>query len=258
MWWYRRKTLSILLMFAIGLVLYFGNSIHALLLDGFRPVMYSFTKMGYVVGDVLDVFLHSSRRAEEIRQLRLKNQILETERVFGENIKRENEELRAVLGRTEDRTKLVYARVVGHSSSRVDDFLVVDAGEREGVKKDMPVLVAEGTIQIGTIADVASHTSVVRLLSHVGEKISVSLPESGVLSVATGQGAGVLEIQVPASIPVRKGEPLFSVGPPDYMLGYIEQIEKSDAGPFQIARLSHPITLTDVRRVYIVISVSYE
>lgn len=245
-------------MFAMGLVIYFGNNIHVLLLDGFRPVMDSFTKVGYVVTDVLDVFLHSSRRAEEIRQLRLKNHILETERVLDENIKRENEELRAVLGRKEDRTKLLYARVVGHSSSRIDDFLVVDTGEHEGVKKDMPVLVAEGTIQIGTIMEVALHTSVVRLLSHVGEKISVSLPESHVSSVATGQGGGVLEIQVPASIPVREGEPLFSIGPPDYMLGYIEQIEKSDAGPFQIARLSHPVTLTDVRRVYIVIGKSYE
>ena len=255
--WYRRKTPLILLVFVMGLVIYFGNNLNALLRDGFRPVMNSFTKVGYAVSDVLDVFLYSLRRAEEIRQLRARNQMLEAQFVISENTKRENEELRAVLGRVSEEAHVVYAYVVAHSSSRVDDYLVIDAGEREGLREGMPVLVAEGTIQIGTIAEVASRTAVVRLLSHVGEKISVSLPESNVSSVATGQGGGVLVIQVPASIPVREGEPLFSMGPPDFLLGYVEQIEKSDTGPFQIVRTSHPVTLTDVRRVYIIADEMY-
>ena len=256
--WYKRKILIILFVFLMGFAVYTRTTIHAWLLDGFRPVMSSFTKAGYAVSNILDVFLHSSRRAEEIRQLRMKNRMLEAERALGEHIKRENEELRAMMGRENDETQFVYARVVGHSSSRVDDFLVVDVGEREGVKEDMPVLVAEGTIQIGTIAKVASRTSIIRLVSHGGEKTSILLPESTISSVATGQGGGVIEIQVPASIPVREGEPVFSVGLADYLLGYVEQIEKSDAGPFQIARFTHPVTITDVRRVYIVVSESHE
>lgn len=239
-------------MFVVGLVIYFGNNLNALLRDGFRPALNVSTKVGYVVSDVLDVFLHSSRRAEEIRQLRVKNQALEARLAISEDTKRENEELRAMLGRVPEEARVVYAYVVAHSSSRVDDYLVIDVGEREGLKEDMPVLIAEGAIRIGTVAEVARRTAVVRLLSHVGEKTSVSLPESGVLSVAMGQGSGVFVIQVPASIPVREGEPLFSVGPPDFLLGYVEQIEKSDVGPFQMVRASHPVALTDVRRVYVV------
>ncbi len=235
-----------------------GAYINAILLDSLLPIARSFTKIGYTVADIFDVMLNGPRQAEEIHQLRIKNQMLEAERVFSDSIKKENEELRAVLRRKKEGSQLVYARVAGYSSSRMDDFLMIDVGEREGIQNGMPVLVAEGIIQIGTIAEVASHTSIVRLLSHVGEKTSVSLPESGVSSVATGQGGGVLEIQVPASISVREGEPLFSIGPPDYMLGYVEQIEKSDAGPFQIARLSHPVTLMDIRRVYIAVGISYE
>lgn len=255
--WYRRKTLLVSLIFLAGLAIYFGNNLNALLRDGFRSIMNVSTRVGYVVSDALDVFLHSSRRAEEIRQLRIRNRTLEARLAIGENTKRENEELRALLGRVPEEARVVYAYVVARSSSRVDDYLVIDAGEREGLKEDMPVLVAEGTIRIGTVAEVARRTAVVRLLSHAGEKISVSLPESGVLSVAMGEGGGVLVIQVPASIPVREGEPLFSVGPPDFLLGYVEQIEKSDAGPFQIVRASHPVALTDVRRVYIVTGGDY-
>ena len=188
----------------------------------------------------------------------MENKILKAESVVSKSIKRENEELRAILGRAKEELQLVYAYVVAHSSSHADDFLVIDAGKRQRLKEGMPVLIAEGMMQIGTLAEVASRTAVVRPLSHAGEKTSVFLPESGVSSVAVGQGGGVLEIQIPASIPVREGEPLFSVGPPDFVLGYIEQIEKSNAGPFQIARLSHPITLTDIRRVYIVTGTSHE
>lgn len=231
---------------------------HAWLLDGFRPVIRICTKTGYVISNVWDVFIHSSRRTEEIYQLRLKNHTLEAVRVLDENIKRENEELRAMLGREHEETQFVYARVAGYSPSQADDFLVIDAGEREGVKEGMLVLVADGTMHIGTVMNVASRTSVVRPVSHGGEKTRILLPESGVSSVAVGQGGGVFEIQVPASIPVREGEPVLSVGLADYLLGYVEQIEKSDAGPFQTVRLAHPIAITDVRRVYIVVDELHE
>ena len=97
---YRRKILFLFFVFVIGVVMYFGNAINALFLS-------PFTKIGYTVADVFDVMLNGLRRTEEIRQLRIKNLIFEAERVLDENIKRENEELRAVLGRTHKETKLV-------------------------------------------------------------------------------------------------------------------------------------------------------
>ena len=57
---------------------------------------------------------------------------------------------------------------------------------------------------------------------------------------------------MPESIPVREGEPVLSVGPPDFVIGYVEQVVRSDAGPFHIIRSNHPVSLADVRMVFVV------
>lgn len=241
-----------LFLFVLGIIAYAQRSMNAGLRDAVSPFLRFATGAGRTAGDTGDIIFQSFARAEEIRRLRIQNQELEAQRAIDQYLKKQNEELRAALGREAVDIQFIYARVVGISSSRIDDFLVVDAGDQEGVKPGMAVLVAEGTVRIGTVAEVASHTAVVRLMSHVGEKIHVYAPESGISSVAVGRGGGVFEIQVPASILVRREEPLFSTGPPDFLVGYVEQIEKSDAGPFQIARISHPVSLADVRHVFIV------
>lgn len=250
--WYKHKSVVVLFLFALGIIVYGERSINAGLRDVVSPLLRFATGAGRVAGDMRDIIFQSLARAEEIRRLRIRNQELEAQRAIDQDLKKQNKELRAALGRETSDIQFIYARVIGISSSRIDDFLMVDAGDQEGIKPGMMVLVAEGTVRIGTIAEIASRTALVRLISHVGEKINVYAPESRISSVAVGQGGGVFEIQVPASIPVRREEPLFSTGPPDFLVGYVEQIEKSNAGPFQIIRLSHPVSLADVRHVFIV------
>lgn len=221
----------------------------------FLNVTNSFISRALGVGrqgtDAVEILFRSSSRAEEIRNLRIEHKAFAARIVLLEDTKRENEELRAALGRETTDMQFMYAHIIGQSPSLIDDYLLVDAGAVEGVEVDMLVLVG-GIIHIGSITQVAKHSAVVKLISHTDEKIHVYLPEADVSSVAVGKGAGVLEIQVPASILVREGEPLLSVGPPDFLVGYVEKVEKSDAGPFQIVRTGHPMTLADLRRVFLV------
>ncbi|TSC71229.1 MAG: hypothetical protein G01um101470_715, partial [Parcubacteria group bacterium Gr01-1014_70] len=245
--WYK----LLFICFVFLLILFAGDAIQANLRDISKPFFRSSYRMGSIVAEVWEVFFSSRARIDEIRHLRVKNAELEARVALGAETEKENRILRAALGREIHPVTYIYARIIGISYARMDGVLLIDAGMEEGIRPGMVVLANEGTIQIGTVAETASHTAAILLLSRAGSKTNVYAPESGISAVANGIGGGIFEIHVPASIPVREGEPLFSVGPPDFVIGYIEQIEKSDAGPFQVARIGHPIVLADVRRVFI-------
>jgi cell shape-determining protein MreC len=244
-----------LLFFAVGAVLVSGGLFMApratgSLRQAVLPVMEVAGNIQRIITGAWGIIAHSARRTEEIRRLRIAESALTARIALMEDIERENQDLRRALGREPSHLQFIFARIVGYSPSRLDDYLVVDAGFLEGVSAGMSVLAGEA-VHIGSIAETAEHSSVVKLVSHAGEKVEVHIPETGVSSIAEGQGAGALSIQVPASLAVKEGEPILRAGPPDFLLGYVEKIEKSDAGPFQIIRTSHPLSLRDLRRVFI-------
>lgn len=248
-WWGKSYIIVLGLLVLFGGV-YFGKYTNALFLNAVRPVVRFASQTGNRTADIARVFFQSFSRADEIRRLRIENESLRAEIALLENVTRENKDLRAALGRETEDIQFVYARVIGISPSVADDYILVDAGYAEGVQNGMTVLVG-GTVHIGSLAEVASHSAVVRLLSHAGEKVQVYLPHSQVSSVAIGQGGGVWEIQVPASIAVQEKEPVLSIGPPDFLIGYVEHVEKSDEGPFQVISVSNLFSLTDVQSVFL-------
>jgi len=231
--------------------LYVREGMSRALLGALRPVAGYADEMGRRIIDIGVIVLQSPRRAEETRALRVENVLLNARITELEDIERENRELKDMLGRENEIMQFIFARIAAVSPSFLDGYVVLDVGVRDGVEAGMPVLAGESVL-IGIVVEVTPRSSSVRLLSHAGEKVEVYIPEAEVSSVAQGKGAGALEIQVPASIVVRQGDPVLAVGPPDFLIGYIEKVEKSDAGPFQILRMSHPVSITDLRRVYIV------
>lgn len=250
--WYTWGIRVLFLLLLAGGV-YEGKNVKAALLGVISPFVRMAKTTGDVTANVLQVLFQSSSRVQEIRRLRVENQAIKARAVLQEHLEKENQELRAALERETEDMQFLYARVVGVSPAAADGYVVVDAGQRNGVEVDMKVLVG-GTVYIGSVAEVAARSATVRLLSHTGEKIQVYLPEARVSSVAVGQGGGILEIQVPASISVREGEALLSVGPPDFLVGYVEHVEKSDAAPFQKIRTSHPFSLADMQNVFLLSS----
>ncbi|GEM_PF-5085210 len=232
-------------------VFYVREGVSRALAGVLQPVVGYADELGQRIAVIGTIVLQSPRRAEEVRALRIENAMLNARITELEDIGRENRELKNMLGRETQTVQFIFARIAAVSPYLLDGYVVLDAGIEEGVEVGMPVLAGESVL-IGAIVQVTSHSSSVRLLSHAGEKVEVYIPTAEVSSVAQGKGAGALEIQVPASIAVRQGDPVLAVGPQDFLIGYVEKVEKSDAGPFQVLRTSHPVSITDLRRVYIV------
>ena len=216
-----------------------------------RPLFIFTDAAGRLVGSVTSTIIHIPYNSEDVRALREQTAILSAELANKKELERENALLREMAGRSAEEESHILARVIGRSFDGLDDFIVLDVGRDHNISNGSPVLIA-GNIHLGFVEDVAEQSARVRLLSRMGEKQEVYLPESSVSSVAKGEGLGVIVLQIPDSISITEGEPVFSAGRRDYLVGFVETVEQSDEGPFQIIKTGLPLSIRDVRDVFIV------
>ena len=107
-----------------------------------------------------------------------------------------------------DNTRVISAEVIGRDPDHIYDTIVINAGRKHGVAKDMPVVTPEGLV--GHIAQVGTLDSVVQLLMRT--RVSALIQETraqGIVSWIDGQ----FRLQfVEASNVVREGDLVVSSG----------------------------------------------
>lgn len=251
---FRNKLISIVVMILLlgGVFWWIGSSYLMQKIMGVsRPVSKAANSVGNRVTIITSTLFGVPYSTDEIRKLRAETVALQAQIATLEEARRENALLKEALGRVDEDMHFIYGRVIMRQVSGLDDTILVDVGSDGGAEAGMAVL-APGNIHLGHITEVSNKTSKVRLLSDVGSKTEVYLPESSITSVAEGSGLGLLSVQVPASIDIKEGEPLFTTGKRDLVVGFVEKIEKSDAGPFQIIKTRIPLNIYDIRIVLLV------
>lgn len=211
--------------------------------------------LGSKVGDTTALFTSTlfgiPYNVQEIRALRMERAELRARIASLEEIRRENIVLKEMIHAHSDDTSLIYTQVMGRSISGIRDTLVLAGGSESGIEEGMIVL-ARGNIHLGFVRGVTAQSARVELLSDPGAKTEIYMPESGVSSVAEGIGLGVVTIKVPTSIAIREGEPIFSTGRKDLLVGYVDTIERADASAFQLIKTKAPLYLYDVRNVFLI------
>lgn len=251
---FRNKLISIVVMILLlgGVFWWIGSSYLMQKIMGVsRPVSKAANSVGNRVTIITSTLFGVPYSTDEIRKLRAETVALQAQIATLEEARRENALLKEALGRVDEDMHFIYGRAIMRQVSGLDDTILVDVGSDGGAEAGMAVL-APGNIHLGHITEVSNKTSKVRLLSDVGSKTEVYLPESSITSVAEGSGLGLLSVQVPASIDIKEGEPLFTTGKRDLVVGFVEKIEKSDAGPFQIIKTRIPLNIYDIRIVLLV------
>ncbi len=139
----------------------------------------------------------------DLRELRDRNALLEkanqdllTENARLTGLQSENDALKALLNFTQENPTYQYqtAAVIGRDPSPYVRFITINAGSREGLKKDMPVVTAGGTL-IGRIDQVNLRSSKVQLLNDPSSAVNVRLQTSGITGLVIGQSSGLLRMQ---------------------------------------------------------------
>ena len=179
---------------------------------------------------VFRIPIHLASLGEENRYLR--SRLLE--RVLHETqlreLQMENSRLRAMLDyRRERGLELLAARVLAHDGELPPTTITVDVGRMEGVGALQAVVSPEGLVG-RTDAEPAAHTSLVRLITDPGLRVSVVLENpQRVMGILSWDGTRMTLKNVPQEALLSEGDRVVTSGvggvfPPGLYVGYVAEI----------------------------------
>ncbi|PCI29144.1 hypothetical protein COB55_02670 [Candidatus Wolfebacteria bacterium] len=195
------------------------------------------------------VSLSKSKKSIIKENQTLKEQVRDMQlRLLDRNLLREeNIELKEMLGRSIDE-KSVLARVLTKPNRSAYDTLVIDVGTDDHISKGDMVLVGD-SIPIGKISEVFGSSAIVVLFSSPGEKVDVSIGTSGIVTEATGRGAGNFAIEIPRDIEISIGDIIVAPSISEKMFGNVEELYIDPAHSFKTVLFKSPINIFQLRWV---------
>lgn len=160
-------------------------------------------------------------------------------------LKRENEQLKKDVGYTErNQTKYITARTVSRSPDRWNNRIVIDKGNQDGIKKDMPVVTQKGLI--GRVTASTDHMADVQLLtdSHNGPGVAAQVlthknEAFGLIEGYDAKKKRLLMKKISSDAKLKKGQPVVTSDLSDIyagqlLIGTVDQVATGDFGVDQM------------------------
>jgi cell shape-determining protein MreC len=158
------------------------------------------------------------------------------------------DELLSVYGRNYPTS--IPANVLVHPPETPYDILVVDAGENLGVKIGSILTTPEGS-SIGTITEIFSRISRVKLYTTAGERTDAVLERGGIPVTLVGRGGGNLELTVPKDVEVRVGDRILTPALDASLVAIVGMVDTTPTGSFKTILARSPINLGVIWHVLI-------
>ena len=119
---------------------------------------------------------------------------LESRLVDYDELKKENNRLKNLLAFKDSLAgKSIAARIIGWDPSQIRKALLIDKGKKNGIKKDMAVLVNEGLV--GRVIEVGDTAAKVLLLLDPESRVSGITSDSRAQGIVAGDGSGELRMK---------------------------------------------------------------
>ena len=164
-------------------------------------------------------------------------------------LEKENESLKAELGRTES-IKGTLARVIVPPNRSLYDTIVIDIGSEDGVSVDQEVY-AFGSIALGTISETLPRTSTVLLYSSPSRETTGTVSGSDLTVTLVGRGAGEYEVRMPRDISFEQGGVISTQSLSVHTLATIQKIITDPRDPFQRLLAKAPVNLQTLKWVVV-------
>lgn len=205
----------------------------------------------------------------EISQLRTENERLEQENaelrrqiVLLQEAEIQNEILRRELNFKEavPNYELLAAEVIGHDSSNLLQYLILDRGADDGIERNMPVISGEGLV--GRISEVSSNSAKVMLITSPSSSVGALVQRSRATGIVQGNLQNSLEMRyIQLDADVAPGDLVLTSGlggnfPKRLVIGQIVKVEHQEVDMFQQATLVPAVNLKDLEVVMIMVSFS--
>ncbi len=203
----------------------------------FTPIQQAAHDATAGVGSWIDSVRRARELEDENKKLRAALDSVTAENASLQQLKRENDQLRAMLKFQNDRPeiKAVQASNIGGDPSGLKEMLTIDRGSADGISKGMAV-VSSGGILVGQISDVKVDRSTVLLITDVESHIAVATQRTqspGILDGQWQKGGRLLMSRIPRDYDVKEGDVLLTTGiggsfPKGLIAGQISSVGKTD------------------------------
>ncbi len=262
----RRGTLIILSLVLCALVLivlqisgrYGGDELHNV---GRRPLSPWQRAFHWVVGSARTVFQNyillvnlkeeNHQLREEVRRLKQENANLKESAQTLERLQR------LLLLKARVPGAMVAAEVVAYSPSAWFRTIVINKGQRDGVKKGFPAVTLEGVV--GKVIKVSSSSSVVLLVIDRNSSVDCLVQRTRTRGILEGEGGGRCYLRyVSRTEDIQVGDHVVTSGlegifPKGLSLGEVAKVEKKAYGLFQEIEIMPSADLGRLEEVMVIV-----
>ena len=194
-----------------------------------------------IIGSKKSLILENRRLNQELSKIKADLSIQKI-------LQKENEDLKALLGRDGARKNAVLSAVLVRPSISPFDVIIIDAGINEGVKEGDRVFY-EGSVAIGEVEEAYSRSSKVKLYSSPGEKFVALIGETSAQVEMEGLGGGNFAAKLPRDVEVKKGDAAVVPSISTSVFGFVENIELNPTDSFQKIIFKIPANLSELKWV---------
>lgn len=154
--------------------------------------------------------------------------------------------------------RFIPANVINNSIYHPNNFILIDKGRKDGIKKDMGVISANGIV--GKVANVSDNYASVISMLHPYSVISARFTENQHLAnvswETTDYRFGTVK-DIPLHLFLQKGDTLVTSGfsniyPADIMIGTIEEMIDNNSKDFNTAKIRFSTNFSTLRHVYVI------
>lgn len=202
------------------------------------------------LGSIYKLNQNNIKLAEENQQLLGRiAQLKETEK--------ENEFLRKQMNLSSFRAgQLVLSNVIGQGFSSLEKSILIDKGEKQGIKKGMMVISAANLL-VGRVIEAAESFSKVLLITDVNSRVNIKIDEADMTSLLRGDESGLIIDLIPVEKKIEKGQLVVTSGlggifPVGLFVGRIQKVISVDVQPFQKAWVEPVLDFGRLERVFVV------
>lgn len=207
--------LKILLIIAIISLLSFfpvKQGIHKILFTTFNKTGIVLSNNGRKVKKFFSFAIHISKIKSQNENLISQLSSLEVDKSKINELEHENSLLKKELGYKEQNpeSKLLSAKIIGREPTNFLDSIIVDKGEKDGVKANMAVI--SGGVLVGQVKNALDHQSEVTLITSKNSIILAMLQGSRSKGILKGGISGIVLENITQDVNFEQGEYVVTSG----------------------------------------------
>lgn len=218
-----------------------------------KPLWQASDNLGAIIADQTTALgLNRQALLVENKKLRAENDRLKILLLAKNSLETDNAKLRAILGRSANKIKPIVARVIFLPNFVPYNNLLIDIGKNNGTRllKTGDLVVAEGAVLIGRIAEIDATYSKARLIS-AENNLAVVIGSKNIPAVAVGSGAGNFTITLPKDTSILVGDKVSAPLLNNYLIGTVGHIDKLASRPTQTILVRTPVNLYQLKWIEI-------